>query len=58
MTALVDDAVLARALESARPETFGRLTELRGLHLLVRGVDVAIGDVVEVEGQDLSLIHI
>ena len=52
MTALVDGAVLARALESARPQSFGRLTELRGLHLLVRGVDVAIGDVVEVHGQD------
>ncbi|MDX6300669.1 MAG: flagellum-specific synthase, partial [Nocardioidaceae bacterium] len=29
-----------------------RLAELRGLHLLVRGVDVAVGDVLEVHGRD------
>ena len=52
MTALLDDAVMARVREAAGAKRSGRLTELRGLHLLVRGVDVAIGDVVEVEGQD------
>ena len=46
--ALVPHELLGRAVESARPATYGRLTELRGLHLLVRGVDVAVGDLLEV----------
>jgi len=50
--ALLDEHLLTRALGAARPETFGRLAELRGLHLLVRGVDVAVGDVLEVHGRD------
>ncbi len=37
-----------RVLRAARPEHLGRLVELKGLHLLVRGVDVAVGEVVEV----------
>ena len=45
---LVDDALLQRALDSAAPVGYGRLTELRGLHLLVRGVDVAVGDLLDV----------
>jgi flagellum-specific ATP synthase len=52
VSALLHDDVLARVLEAARPERFGRLTELRGLHLLVRGVDAAIGDVLEVHGHE------
>ncbi len=47
--ALLDPALLARALDTARPVAYGRLAELRGLHLLVRGVDVAVGDLLEVE---------
>ena len=40
---------LTDALRSAAgPETFGRVVELRGLHLLVRGVTPAVGEVVEV----------
>jgi flagellum-specific ATP synthase len=45
---LVDDTVLQRALDRAAPVGYGRLTELRGLHLLVRGVDVAVGDLLDV----------
>ena len=45
MNGLLDDELLARVLGAARPAAYGRLTELRGLHLLVRGVDAAIGDV-------------
>ena len=52
MTGLVDDDLMDRVREAARPRRAGRLTELRGLHLLVRGVDVAIGDVVEVDGDE------
>jgi flagellum-specific ATP synthase len=47
---LLDAAGLGRALHAARPTRYGRLVELRGLHLLVRGVDVAIGDLLEVQG--------
>jgi flagellum-specific ATP synthase len=47
---LLERTGLGRALEAARPVSFGRLTELRGLHLMVRGVDVAVGDLLEVHG--------
>ena len=49
---LLQRDLLTRALDSARPQTYGRLTELRGLHLLVRGVDVAVGDLLEVHTAD------
>jgi len=49
---LLGPTVLGRALDAARPESFGRLTELRGLHLMVRGVDVAVGDLLEVHGTE------
>ena len=49
---LLDPALAGRAFEAARPVSYGRLTELRGLHLQVRGVDVAVGDLLEVHGQD------
>ena len=39
---------LDQALRAARPERLGRLVELKGLHLLSRGVDGAVGEVVEV----------
>jgi flagellum-specific ATP synthase len=52
VSGLLDDEVLARVLGAARPAAYGRLTELRGLHLLVRGVDAAIGDVLEVHGEE------
>ena len=38
------------ALEAARPQRLGRLVELKGLHLLARGVDAAVGGLVEVTG--------
>ena len=38
------------ALEAARPQRLGRLVELKGLHLLARGVDAAVGGLVEVAG--------
>ncbi len=49
---LVDTALLTRALHAAAPERLGRLAELRGLHLMVRGVDVAVGDLLEVAGAE------
>ena len=52
MTGLLHDDLLARVCEAAAPARAGRLVELRGLHLVVRGVDVAIGDVLEVAGHD------
>ncbi len=41
---------LDAALEAARPRRHGRLVELKGLHLLARGVEAAVGDMVEVRG--------
>ncbi len=53
MTTLpLDPAVRDRLFLAARPERLGRLVELKGLHLLVRGVDVAVGEVVEVLAAD------
>jgi flagellum-specific ATP synthase len=46
---LTDPARLASALLAARPRRAGRLVEVRGLHLLVRGLDPAVGDLVEVQ---------
>src|SRR5690348_13554353 len=46
---LVDPARLAAALRAAAPRRAGRLIEARGLHLLVRGVDPAVGDQDEVD---------
>jgi len=40
--------LLDRAAELARPRRLGVVTELLGLHLVVKGVDAAVGDVVEV----------
>ncbi|MGH3444635.1 MAG: EscN/YscN/HrcN family type III secretion system ATPase, partial [Nocardioidaceae bacterium] len=47
--ALVAEATLAHALSQAAPLRLGRLVELNGLHLLVRGVDAAVGDLVRVQ---------
>ena len=41
-------AVVERALASAQPLTLGTVTELVGLHLVVTGLPVAVGDLVEV----------
>jgi len=47
MSLLTED-VAARALAVARPLTLGTVTELVGLHLVVSGLEVAVGDLVEV----------
>jgi len=50
MTAvLLDPSRVAAALQAAGPRRHGRLVEVRGLHLLVRGIDPAVGDLVEVQ---------
>jgi flagellum-specific ATP synthase len=41
---------LAEATDVARAPRHGRLVELKGLHLLARGVDAAVGELVEVRG--------
>lgn len=41
---------VSAALRAARPARLGRVTELRGLHLLVVGLDAAVGDLLEVCG--------
>ncbi len=45
---LVATDLLERAREAARPRRLGTVTQLLGLHLVVRGIDAAVGDVVEV----------
>jgi flagellum-specific ATP synthase len=50
MTATVLDARLAEAMDAAAPRRDGRLVELKGLHLLAKGVDAAVGDLVEIAG--------
>lgn len=44
--------LLERAAAAARPVRSGAVTELLGLQLRVRGVDAAVGDLVEVERTD------
>jgi flagellum-specific ATP synthase len=48
LTALT--ARLSEARDAARPVRHGRLVELKGLHLLARGVDAAVGELVEIHG--------
>ncbi len=52
-SALLASERLDRALTAALPRRLGVVTELLGLHLLVRGVDAAVGDIVEVHGPRL-----
>ncbi|MEQ6901951.1 FliI/YscN family ATPase [Nocardioides sp. YIM 152588] len=47
--AVLTPAIAARAHAATRPLHLGTVTELVGLHLVVRGVDVAVGDLVEIE---------
>ena len=47
---LFDQKLVGAALRAARPERLGRVAELLGLHLLVTGLDAAVGDLVEVLG--------
>ena len=54
-TPILDPATVDRALEAARPQRHGRVTELRGLHLMVRGIDAGVGDLVEILG-DLPVL--
>ncbi len=50
MTATVPDTDrLAEALAAARPRRYGRLVELKGLHLLARGIDAAVGELLEID---------
>ncbi|MGB7983367.1 MAG: FliI/YscN family ATPase, partial [Candidatus Nanopelagicales bacterium] len=43
-----DPARVAAALHAARPVRLGRVTELRGLHMLVSGLEAAVGDMLQV----------
>jgi flagellum-specific ATP synthase len=45
---LISPELFASAVAEARPRVLGTVAELLGLHVLVRGVDAAVGDVVEV----------
>jgi flagellum-specific ATP synthase len=47
---LLPPALLDAARAAARPRRLGIVIELLGLHLLVKGVEAAVGDVVEVLG--------
>ena len=46
---LFPSQLVADALEAAQPRRLGVVAELLGLHVLVRGTDAAVGDVVEVQ---------
>jgi flagellum-specific ATP synthase len=51
VTPILDRSSLDLALKAAAPQRLGRITELLGLHLMVKGVDAAVGDLVEVLGE-------
>jgi flagellum-specific ATP synthase len=61
-TALLSPTRLDAARDAARPRRLGTVTQLLGLHLVVRGVDAAVGDVVEVlprrAGDDVVLAEV
>jgi flagellum-specific ATP synthase len=46
---VVDEHRLTEALAVARPQRYGKLVELKGLHLLARGVDAAVGELLEID---------
>ena len=46
---LFPSQLVAEALDAAQPRRLGMVAELLGLHVLVRGTDAAVGDVVEVQ---------
>jgi len=50
----IDPGLVGSALLAARPQRLGRVVELVGLHVLVHGVDAAVGDLVEIHGRDGS----
>ena len=50
----IDPALVSSALLAARPQRFGRVVELVGLHVLVHGIDAAVGDLVEIHGTGSS----
>lgn len=50
MTPILDGATLDLALATAGPQRRGWVTELLGLHLVVKGVDASVGDLVEILG--------
>lgn len=45
---MITPTITHRALEAARPLALGTVSELVGLHLVVRGLPAAVGDLVEV----------
>lgn len=55
MTVLTPE-LRARALSAAQPRSLGTIVELAGLHLLVTGLPVAVGDLVEVLRTPESLL--
>jgi flagellum-specific ATP synthase len=55
-TPLLDPRLLSTALSAARPQRFGRVVELVGLHILVQGIDAAVGDLVEIRGTDSPVL--
>ena len=55
MTA-ISDQLRTRALDAAQPRSLGTIVELAGLHLLVAGLPVAVGDLVEVLHSPASLL--
>ena len=50
MTAVLTPTRLTAALDAAAPQRFGKVTEVQGLHLVVRGVDAAVGELLEITG--------
>jgi flagellum-specific ATP synthase len=50
MSTVFAPELVTAALDAARPQRLGRVAELVGLHVLVTGVDAAVGDLVEIQG--------
>ncbi len=56
MSATIEGGLLEQVFAAARPQVRGRLVELKGLHLLVRGIDAAVGDLLHVDGKDGAVL--
>ncbi|MFY0407013.1 FliI/YscN family ATPase [Solicola sp. PLA-1-18] len=56
MTGTLTTSRVGAALDAAGPRRYGRVAELQGLHVLVRGTDAAVGDLVEIDAPGRTVL--